>query len=93
MARRLAAKSQTSPTPAPIAPIAKPAPASAPVSSSSTATLTPSAPGNGGVATRTRRVTHQEIAKRAYEIWVASGRVEGRDVQNWKQAEKDLGAV
>lgn len=53
-----------------------------------------SAGGNGGTMTApapAARPTHDQIAKRAYEIWVAKGRPAGRDLENWKQAERELG--
>jgi hypothetical protein len=28
------------------------------------------------------------IARKAYELWETSGRIEGRDVDNWLQAEE-----
>jgi len=34
--------------------------------------------------------THDEIAKRAYAIFEKSGRVPGRDLQNWLEAETHL---
>jgi len=34
--------------------------------------------------------THEQIARRALEIYIASGRVEGRSEQNWLQAEREL---
>ena len=34
--------------------------------------------------------TREEIARRAYEIFEQSGRVPGRDMQNWLQAEAQL---
>lgn len=34
--------------------------------------------------------TRDEIARRAYEIYEASGRIDGRDEQNWLQAEQEL---
>lgn len=34
--------------------------------------------------------THQEIAKRAYDIYVQKGRRLGDCEQNWKQAEQEL---
>ena len=34
--------------------------------------------------------THEQIARRAYEIWIQSGYVTGRDVENWAQAEREL---
>jgi hypothetical protein len=37
-----------------------------------------------------RTVTRDQIAKRAYEIWVAKGRPAGQDLQNWQQAEREL---
>ncbi|HET7826674.1 MAG TPA: DUF2934 domain-containing protein [Anaeromyxobacter sp.] len=35
-------------------------------------------------------VPPDRIAARAYEIWVASGRPNGRDQEHWFQAEKEL---
>ncbi len=34
--------------------------------------------------------THEQIAQRAYEIWLRKGRPVGLDVQNWKEAELEL---
>lgn len=34
--------------------------------------------------------THDQIAKRAYEIWLAKGRPAGRDHENWREAETQL---
>jgi hypothetical protein len=34
--------------------------------------------------------SHQEIAERARAIYEKSGRIPGRDVQNWLQAEAEL---
>jgi hypothetical protein len=34
--------------------------------------------------------THDDIAARAYEIYVESGRTQGHCKQNWQQAEHDL---
>jgi Protein of unknown function (DUF2934) len=39
----------------------------------------------GGVA-----VTNEKIAARAYEIWRANGCPQGRDKENWLQAEREL---
>ena len=36
--------------------------------------------------------TIEMIAKRAYEIWQAQGCPEGRDAENWYQAERELRA-
>lgn len=34
--------------------------------------------------------SHEQIAKRAYEIWVARGKPQGKDLENWRQAEREL---
>jgi len=34
--------------------------------------------------------THEEIAKRAYEIYVKRGRRQGQSQQDWNQAEQEL---
>ncbi len=36
--------------------------------------------------------THDEIAKRAYELYLARGGEHGYDAQDWAQAESELGA-
>ena len=36
--------------------------------------------------------TQEQIARRAYEIWLQSGCVSGRDSENWAQAERELSA-
>jgi len=33
---------------------------------------------------------HDQIARRAYEIWIQSGYMTGRDTENWAQAEREL---
>ena len=38
-------------------------------------------------------LTHDQIAQRAYAIWVAKGRPLGLDAQNWAEAEADLRAA
>jgi Protein of unknown function (DUF2934) len=35
-------------------------------------------------------LTPTEVATRAYEIWQASGRPNGRDQEHWFQAEREL---
>jgi hypothetical protein len=35
---------------------------------------------------------YEEIAARAYDLWAASGCVEGRDQENWIEAERQLRA-
>ena len=34
--------------------------------------------------------THDDIARRAYEIYLRNGRRQGKSEQNWLQAEKEL---
>ena len=34
--------------------------------------------------------THAEIARRAYEIYIKTGRIQGQCKQNWQHAEHDL---
>lgn len=90
MARRLASKSRTS-----TAPVPESAPVAPPPASAGTATLTPPAavaPAKPATPAIRRRPTQEDISRRAFEIWVASGRIEGRDIENWKQAERELGA-
>lgn len=36
--------------------------------------------------------TREQVAARAYEIWLHSGCVTGRDAENWLQAERELQA-
>ncbi len=38
-------------------------------------------------------VTHEAVAKRAYEIWIRKGRPQGQCQQNWLEAEKELRAA
>jgi hypothetical protein len=37
-----------------------------------------------------RRPTQEEIASRAYEIYLARGQEDGHDVDDWVQAEQEL---
>jgi hypothetical protein len=34
--------------------------------------------------------THEQIAERARSIWIAGGRLPGRDPENWQEAERQL---
>lgn len=34
--------------------------------------------------------SHDQIARRAYELWLQSGCVAGRETENWAQAEREL---
>ncbi|MBI5395237.1 MAG: DUF2934 domain-containing protein [Verrucomicrobia bacterium] len=38
----------------------------------------------------TNTIQHENIAKRAYEIYIGSGAQPGRDQENWMQAEAEL---
>jgi hypothetical protein len=38
------------------------------------------------------RITHEQIAKRAHEIWIQRGCKPGTDQQNWLEAEAQLRA-
>ncbi len=40
--------------------------------------------------TQSRKPTHDEIARVAYQIFEQSGRIPGRDLDNWLQAEAQL---
>ena len=37
-----------------------------------------------------RGITKDDVAQRAYELFLARGRVEGRDVEDWLEAERQL---
>jgi len=44
-------------------------------------------------ATRTAAgPTHDQIARRSYELFLASGGIHGHDVEHWVQAERELSA-
>ncbi len=43
-------------------------------------------------AASAKEPTIEMIAKRAYEIWQAQGCPQGRDAENWYQAERELRA-
>ncbi len=34
--------------------------------------------------------TYEQVSQRAYEIWVAKGYPQGKDMENWQQAEAEL---
>jgi hypothetical protein len=57
--------------------------ASAPASSRSTKKRT----------TAPARVTHDEVARRAYGLYLTRGRAHGHDVDDWLQAERELRAT
>jgi hypothetical protein len=39
----------------------------------------------------TEGLSHDRIAARAYELWEAKGRPEGSDLEDWFEAERQLG--
>jgi len=43
-------------------------------------------------ATKTVKITREQIAQRAHEIWVKNGCKHGQDEQNWLEAERQLKA-
>ncbi len=48
--------------------------------------------GPSALPQKRRLPTHREIAKRAFEIYLARGGSHGRDVEDWLQAEAELGS-
>ena len=34
--------------------------------------------------------THEDVQRRAYEIYLSQGRTDGRDLDNWLQAEREM---
>lgn len=48
------------------------------------------APQGAGATATGPSLTPAEVAARAYEIWQASGRPDGRDQEHWFQAEREL---
>jgi hypothetical protein len=69
-------------------------------------TVTTTTPRSGGATTTTLRpagmqapaavgsvkITREQIAKRAHDIWVKNGCKHGQDEQNWLEAERQLKA-
>jgi hypothetical protein len=41
---------------------------------------------------RQASVTNNDVARRAYDLYLARGREHGHDVDDWMQAERELGA-
>jgi len=51
------------------------------------------APVNGATTSeliRSAHVTDADVARRAYDLYLARGRESGHDVEDWLQAERDL---
>ena len=46
--------------------------------------------GRGAKPAPASRLTHEQIAQRAYEIWLAKGQPIGLDEEIWRQAETEL---
>lgn len=44
------------------------------------------------VATQVAEITHEMVAKRAYEIWCGKGCPWGFEAENWREAEAELAA-
>ena len=44
------------------------------------------------VTTKPARITREQIAQRAHDIWVKNGCKHGQDEQNWLEAERQLKA-
>jgi len=59
--------------------------------SSGTTTLRP-AGAKAPQTTTPPKITHEQIAKRAHDIWVKNGCKHGQDEQNWLEAERQLKA-
>jgi hypothetical protein len=60
-------------------------------SGGATTTLRP-AGAQAPAATKTVKITREQIAQRAHEIWVKNGCKHGQDEQNWLEAERQLKA-
>ncbi len=43
-----------------------------------------------GESTVSEPGSHDEIARRAYEVYLARGEAPGRDLEDWLQAEREL---
>ena len=44
----------------------------------------------GGIGNSTNQFNSDEIAQRAYQIFEREGRMDGRDMEHWLQAEREL---
>ena len=61
-------------------------------SRSAGANVVPIRPTTAKPAAKSVAITHDQIAKRAHEIWVKRGCKHGTDKQNWLEAEAQLRA-
>lgn len=48
------------------------------------------APAPPAPARAARELSHEDVARKAFEIWERNGRQPGRDVADWIQAENEL---
>ena len=79
------AKRAVAPAPA-IAPKTQPVVAAAPAPAPKTQTVAAAAP----TLAPARKITTEQIARRAYCIWAEQGRPTGKDTEHWLLAEKQL---
>jgi hypothetical protein len=98
MAKSKSAASPRKPARATMAATASPAsPIAAPVAAkprarakSNGAAAKPAVRKSAGNSSVVMTLSHDQIAQRAYEIWLAKGRPMGQDEQNWREAEMSL---
>ncbi len=50
----------------------------------------PRTAGVGADPARVARATPEQIAERAHEFWIDEGRPDGRAVEHWRRAEREL---
>lgn len=53
----------------------------------------PAAPNTGDPGARSGSPDPNEVARRAYEIYESRGRIDGYDVEDWMQAERELQSI
>ncbi len=94
MAKRVSKTSSSASKTAFIRPPATPVsvPASTPPKPVAATVAMPAPVAKAAPAKASLTISHGQIAKRAYEIWERRGRPTGRDVENWKEAERELTA-
>jgi hypothetical protein len=72
------------------APVAKAAVAPAPAPAHATAVKATAVKAPATTTTPCREITSECIASRAYSLWEQQGRPQGKDLELWLQAEKQL---
>lgn len=60
--------------------------------SANVTTLHPAVAKASQATTGSVKITREQIAQRAHELWAKSGRKHGHDEQNWLEAERQLKA-